>query len=195
MSSVPEPLTICGLLEMVKRPTTDAVIALVNKAISSKMSPKGFSNADVANLKSKLGFDPDKVSIGISGNIFKVVLKGQQSGSILRLDVSDTGPTWASVSAPVPASVSIYALCGMAKHPPNGDPLVKKAFSTRMKLGDFTDEEVGNLKRAFGFDPATVSMGLRGEIFLVVPKGQKSGPVLELDIKNPGPSWASIPWG
>lgn len=98
-----------------------------------------------------------------------------------------------SVSAPV----SIYTLCGMAKRPTTEDgiALVKKAISTKMSQNSFSDEEVADLKRAFGFDPATVSMGLRGEIFLVVPKGQKSGAVLELDSNNPSSSWASIPWG
>ena len=96
----------------------------------------------------------------------------------------------------VPAPVSIYTLHGMAKHPTKEDiALVKKAISTKMSQNSFSDEEVASLKRAFGFDPATVSMGLRGEIFLVVPKGQKSGAVLELDINNPSSSWASIPWG
>ena len=194
MSSVSASVSAHELREIAKRPTSDEDVALVNNAISSKMSRNSFSDEEVVLLKRAFGFDPVTVSICVNGNVFKVVPKGQTSGSILRLDVSDTGPTWTSVSAPVSAPVSIYTLCGMAKRPTT-EALVEKAFSTRMKRGDFTDEEVANLKRAFGFDPATVAMRLRGEIFLVVPKGQMSGPVLELDINNPSSSWASIPWG
>lgn len=97
----------------------------------------------------------------------------------------------------VPVPVSVYTLHAITKRPTTEDgiALVKKAISTKMSRNSFSDEEVVLLMRAFRFDPDTVSMMVRDEIFLVVPKGQKSGAVLELDIKNPSSSWASIPWG
>lgn len=91
---------------------------------------------------------------------------------------------------------SVYDLLGMVKRPTEEDQdLLQKAISTGMSRTEFSDEEVASLKRAFGFDPDAVSMGLRGKIFMVVPKGQKSGLELHLDVSCDGPTWASIPWG
>ena len=100
-------------------------------------------------------------------------------------------------SVPAPAPVSVYGLCGIATRPTTEDgiALVKKALSSKMSRNGFSDEEVVLLMRAFGFDPDTVSIAVSGHIFKVIPKGQKSGLVLELDVASGGDSWASIPWG
>ena len=90
--------------------------------------------------------------------------------------------------------VSIYDLCRIATRPTDQD-LLQKAFSTGMSRTEFSDEEVASLKRAFGFDPDTVSMLLRGKIFMVFPKGQETGLKLHLDVSYDGPTWASIPGG
>ena len=91
---------------------------------------------------------------------------------------------------------SVYDLLGMVKHlTEEHQDLLQRAFSTGMSPTEFSDESVASLKRAFGFDPDAVSMMLRDKIFMVVPKGQKSGLVLHLDVSCAGPTWASIPWG
>ena len=91
--------------------------------------------------------------------------------------------------------ISVYDLHRMVKRPTKEEDLLQRAFSTGMSPTEFSDESVASLKRAFGFDPDAVSMMLRGKIFMVVPKGQTSGPMLELDVDCDGDRWATIPWG
>ena len=112
---------------------------------------------------------------------------------------------------------SIYGLCGMAKRPTSEKDiaLAKKGLSSKMSQEGFSDDEVNRLKSMFGFEPGTVSIGVRQSsmqqafdktlaqehpesihyVFQVTLKGQTRGLFLELDISNGGDSWASIPNG
>ena len=112
---------------------------------------------------------------------------------------------------------SIYGLCGMAKRPTSEKDiaLAKKGLSSKMSQEGFSDDEVNRLKSMFGFEPITVSIGVRQSsmqqafdhtlaqehpekihyVFRVTPKGQTHGLFLELDVSSSADSWASIPNG
>ena len=112
---------------------------------------------------------------------------------------------------------SIYGLCGIATRPidKEGFALAKKGLSSKMSQEGFSDDEVNRLKSMFGFEPITVSIGVRQSsmqqafdhtlaqehpekihyVFRVTPKGQTHGLFLELDVSSSADSWASIPNG